>query len=79
MPGPSGGHFGLDCALGASPCSRLTRPPFDLELARLDRRRLLRLAKAMDLRARLDDWLRQYDAYQADADVQANAATGLRL
>uniref|UniRef100_UPI00333E6960 hypothetical protein n=1 Tax=Castellaniella defragrans TaxID=75697 RepID=UPI00333E6960 len=61
--------------LGASPRSRLTRPPFDLDLTVLNRRRLSRLAKTMGLSAALDDWSRQYEAYQADEDVRENAAT----
>ena len=65
--------------LGASSRSRLTRPPFDLDVGALNRRRLSRLAKTMDLSAKLDDWLRQYDAYQADEDVRENSATRLTL
>lgn len=65
--------------LGASPRSRMTRPPFDLEFEALDKRRLRRLAKAMQLTAVLDDWLRQYEAYQSSEDVRENAATRMRL
>ncbi|MFT4100233.1 MAG: hypothetical protein QM674_04170 [Burkholderiaceae bacterium] len=65
--------------LGASSRSRLTRPPFDLDLAALDRRRLNRTAKAMGLSERLEGWVRRYEAYQADEDVKENTATRMRL
>ncbi len=65
--------------LGASPRSRMTRPPFDLDFDDLDRRRLSRLAKTMGVEALLDDWIGQYDAFQADVDVQSNMATRLRI
>src|SRR5690606_7494697 len=65
--------------LGASSRSRLTRPPFDLDLGALNRRRLSRLSKTMNLSTQLDDWLRQYEAYQADVDVRENSATRLRV
>lgn len=65
--------------LGASPRSRMTRPPFDLEFDALDRPRLRRLAKAMQLTSVLDEWLRQYEAYQSNEDVRENAATRMRL
>ena len=65
--------------LGASARSRMTRPPFDLEVASLNMPRLRRLAKAMQITALLDAWMRLYEAYQADHDVRENAATRLRL
>ncbi|WP_345798031.1 hypothetical protein [Castellaniella sp. MT123] len=65
--------------LGASGRSRLTRPPFDLDLAALNRRRLSRIAKAMGLSSLLNDWVRQYEAYQADKDVRENSATRLKI
>ncbi|MFT3815748.1 MAG: hypothetical protein QM740_20670 [Acidovorax sp.] len=65
--------------LGALSRSRLTRPPFDVDLGALDQRRLSRLAKRMELSVRLDEWLRQYEAYQADEDVRENSAAKLRI
>ena len=65
--------------LGASPRSRMTRPPYDLDIAALSMPRLRRIAKAMDLVAGLGLWMEQYRAYQSDKDVQDNAASGLRL
>lgn len=65
--------------LGASPRSRMTRPPLDLEVEALDMRRLRRLAKAMQLSGVLDDWLRQYGEYQSSEDVRENTATRMRL
>lgn len=65
--------------LGASSRSRMTRPPFDLDVDGLNRRRLSRLARTIGLAARLDDWMRQYEAYQADEDVRENSAVRLRI
>ncbi|HSV50526.1 MAG TPA: hypothetical protein VLJ57_00315 [Burkholderiaceae bacterium] len=65
--------------LGASPRSRMTRPPFDLEIGALDTRRLRRVAKAMQLTSVLDDWVRLYEEYQSSEDVRENAATRMRF
>lgn len=65
--------------LGATTRSKMTRPPFDLDLEALDRRRIARLAKNMDLTAKLADWMQQYEAYHADEEVQENSASRLRL
>lgn len=65
--------------LGASPRSRMTRPPFDLELSVLDQRRLQRLAKGMRIQHLLDEWLLQYQHYQDDEEVQRNDSIRLRL
>jgi hypothetical protein len=65
--------------LGASHRSRLTRPPFDLDIAALNQPRLRRLAKAMALGTVLDDWMRAYDAYQSNEDVRENSAVRIRL
>lgn len=65
--------------LGASPRSRLTRPPFDLELDALDRPRLQRLADAMQVTPLLEAWTHQYDEYQADLDVRENSATRMQF
>ena len=65
--------------LGASHRSRMTRPPFDLEIAALNRPRLRRLAKAMQLTTVLDDWMRSYETYQSDEEVRENAAVRMRF
>lgn len=65
--------------LGASPRSRMTRPPFDLEIEALNTPRLRRIAKSMKIIPLLDDWLRQFDRYQADEDVRENTATRMRF
>lgn len=65
--------------LGASTRSRLTRPPFDLDLTLLDRRKLARTARGMNMAPLLHAWMRQYAAYQSDKDVMENSATELKL
>ena len=65
--------------LGASHRSRMTRPPFDLDIAALNPSRLRRLAKAMQMGEVLDNWRRAYDAYQASDEVRENAARRIRL
>lgn len=65
--------------LGASPRSRLTRPPFDLDLALLNRRRLSRIARTMNMSTLLDEWTSMHEAYQADEDVRENSATRIKL
>jgi hypothetical protein len=65
--------------LGSSHRSRMTRPPFDLQIESLSMPRLRRLANAMSLMPMLDDWLRQYEAYQASEDVRENSATRMRF
>ncbi len=65
--------------LGASRRSRLTRPPFDLDFGALNQRRLSRVARAMGLTGLLNAWVGQYEAYQADVDVQANRPTRMRI
>ncbi len=65
--------------LGASPRSRMTRPPFDLELEALNMPRLKRLAKAMQITQQLRGWLDQYEQYQASEDVRENTATRMRF
>lgn len=65
--------------LGASSRSRMTRPPFDLEIDALDMRRVRRVAKAMEITPELDDWMRQYEEYQSDEDVRENSATRMRF
>jgi hypothetical protein len=63
--------------LGASVRSRLNPPPLDIDFLGLDQDRLRRLVQVMDIRKPFDTWIDRYNAYQADEDVQANAATGM--
>ncbi len=65
--------------LGASPRSRMTRPPFDLDIGALNMPRLRRLAIAMQITSSFDHWLQQYEQYQSDPEVRENVATQLRL
>ena len=65
--------------LGASARSRMTRPPMDLEIESLDRRRLKRLAKSMKLTDLLDAWMQDRARYQASAEVRGNASKLLGL
>lgn len=65
--------------LGASPRSRMTRPPYDIDVETLNAPRLFRLANTMGLTDLLNDWLAHYERYQADVDVRENSATRLRL
>jgi hypothetical protein len=60
--------------LGASPRTKISGPPLDLALDRLNLPRLKRLAKAMDLRAALDGYLSHKESFDRDPDVQANNA-----
>lgn len=61
--------------LGASPRSRMTRPPLDIDVEGLDRAKLKRLARRMEMLPLLDDWLAQRERYQSDPDVRDNTAT----
>jgi len=61
--------------LGASPRTKLSGPPLDIELAKLNMPRLKRLAKTMNLGVHLTAYLSRKTAYDNDPDVQANAAT----
>lgn len=63
--------------LGASPRSRLHPPPLDIDFHELDRDRVGRLIQAMGIQVEFEAWLERYNAYQADDDVQANAATSM--
>lgn len=64
--------------LGASPRSRLSRPPMDLEMSGLNRTRLKRLVSAMGISQAYEAWDARYRAYQEDEDVRENAATRIR-
>ena len=61
--------------LGASERSRMTRPPFDLEIEPLNRARLKRMSQRMGIAGLLADWLEQRCAYQADPDVRDNTTS----
>lgn len=55
--------------LSRSPRSRMSPPPMELELDELDRRRLRRLAKAMQLEAPLNDWLDRKYSHDAAPSI----------
>lgn len=61
--------------LGASARSRMTRPPMDLDTGLLNRRRLERLAKRMDIEAKLAEWMTMHAAYQAHPEVLENQSS----
>ncbi len=63
--------------LGASNRSRMTRPPFDLDLQSLDARRVKRLAKNMRVTDSLAQWLEQYRKVNQAQDVMNNTANFL--
>ena len=63
--------------LGASARSRMTRPPPDLQIDRLSRPRLKRLAANMKLSGLLDAWLSDHARFHASEDVRNNASTVL--
>jgi hypothetical protein len=60
--------------LGASNRSRMTRPPFDLDLDQLDKRRLRRLAKKMGMLEAFELWQALWVTYQQNPDVISNSA-----
>jgi hypothetical protein len=60
--------------LGASPRTRLAPPPLDIDLERLDRRRLKRVADRMKLSEQLREYLARKRRYDQDPSVRANAA-----
>ncbi len=64
--------------LGASPRSRLSRPPFDLEIEPLHAGRLKRLAKNMGITPLWEGWREERARYQADPEVQDNLSSWLR-
>jgi len=59
--------------LGASPRTKLAPPPLDIDLERLDKRRLKRLADRMKLSDQLGEYLARKRNYDKDANVIANA------
>ena len=60
--------------LGASPRSRMTRPPLDLETEPLNRARLKRIARRMGIVNELQAWQEERARFQADPDVRDNAS-----
>lgn len=60
--------------LGASPRTKIAGPPLDIDLQLLDRPRLNRLAKAMDLNTQLKEYLTRKREHDRDPEVQANAS-----
>jgi hypothetical protein len=65
--------------LGVSKYSKIAGPPLDLELERLDKRRLQRLARSMNLTEELKKWQSQKRSYDADPDVRENSVKGLQM
>ena len=61
--------------LGASPRTRLSGPPLDIEFEKLNMPRLRRLAKAMGLGTALADYLSRKALHDNSPDVQANTST----
>lgn len=60
--------------LGASPRTKLTGPPLDIELRNLDMKRLGRLGIAMKLARELEEYLVRKRKYDRAPDVRANQA-----
>lgn len=63
--------------LGASTRSRMTRPPFDLDLQALNKARLRRVAKAMNMLELLENWQAQWHRVQENSDVRDNSSARL--
>jgi len=59
--------------LGNSPRTKLASPPLDVDLTRLDMRRLRRLADRMGLSTPLREYLTRRRQYNEDPSVRANA------
>lgn len=64
--------------LGVSKYSKIAGPPLDLELERLDKRRLQRLARSMSLSEEIKEWQSRKRTYDADPDVRENTAKNLQ-
>ena len=62
--------------LARSPRSRLKHPPYDLEFAQLNKKRLARIIKALSLEDVYQDWVEKKTQYDQDPDVSANDYTG---
>ena len=59
--------------LGESPRTKLSFPPFDIDLEQIDKRRLKRLADRMKLSKQLNEYLARKGKYDRDPNVRANA------
>jgi len=64
--------------LGDSPRTRLAHPPLDIDLERIDKRRLKRLADWMKLSKHLAEYLARKRRYDQDPSVRANAPVSER-
>ena len=62
--------------LARSPRSWLKRPPYDLEFAELNKKRLGRIIKALSLEDVYQEWVEKKNQYDQDPDVIANDYTG---
>ena len=62
--------------LARSPRSWLKRPPYDLEFAELNKKRLARIIKALSLEDIYQEWVAKKNQYDQDPDVIANDYTG---
>lgn len=60
--------------LGASPRSSLRAPPVDLEWDKLNKARLRRIVRAMDIKPAFEAWLLKKRQYDQDPEVQGNAS-----
>ncbi len=60
--------------LGASPRSSLRAPPLDLEWDKLNKARLRRIVRAMDIKPAFEAWLLKKGQYDQDLEVQVNAS-----
>jgi hypothetical protein len=60
--------------LGDSPRTKLASPALDIDLERLDKRRLKRLADRMKLSRQLEKYLARKRKYDRDPSVRANAS-----
>lgn len=60
--------------LGASPRSSLRAPPVDLEWDKLNKARLRRIVRAMDIKPAFEAWLLKKGQYDQDLEVQVNAS-----
>lgn len=62
--------------LGDSPRTKLAPPPLDINLERIDKHRLKRLADHMKLTQQLEGYLERKRRYDRDPNVRANASVG---
>lgn len=65
--------------LGASTRSRMTRPPLDTDLTSLNMKRLLRVARHMEIEPEPTRWLEMHALFQADPEVQDNQSLRFKL